>query len=160
MSSERRRVTADELGAWLIKGNDDLGGLRERFAREPHVRRWCVQRSYRLELTAAGQPVLFWASGSRRRAGGYGIWGLGRLTGPARRRDDADGWELPVDLTIAPPAGWVPRDRLRTHPDLADLEVLRQPQAANPSFVTVRQFAVIRALLCDADNIYERSVVL
>ena len=139
-------MSADDLGAWLIKGNADNADLHGRFAREPRVERWCVQPSYRLELMSAGQPVLFWGSGSRRRYAGYGIWGLGELTGPARRDDDG-GWWIPLDLTIVDPAGWVHRDVLRAHSDLDDLEVLRQPQAGNPSFVTRRQFEAIRRLL-------------
>ncbi|MEU4693656.1 hypothetical protein [Actinoplanes sp. NPDC023714] len=149
-------VRLEELGAWLLKGNADHGGLAERFAREPRVGRWCVQRSYRLELMRAGQPVLFWGSGSRRRGFPYGIWGLGKLIGPAEE-SAGNGWEVPLDLTIAPPEEWIPRERLRAHDELAGLEVLRQPQASNPSFVTKRQFA---ALTRDWDYIYERSVVL
>lgn len=139
-----RTVNPGNLGAWLIKGNADHVDLRGRFAREPHVERWCVQPSYRLGLMRAGQPVLFWGSGSRRRDVAYGIWGSGTLTGPARREDDGSGWWVPLDLTIAPPREWIGREVLRARPELADLEVLRQPQAANPSFVTRRQFAVIQ----------------
>ncbi|MEU4421053.1 hypothetical protein AB0F81_10525 [Actinoplanes sp. NPDC024001] len=141
---DARVVTRADLGAWLLKGNADLTGLLGRFADEPHVRRWCVQRSYRLELMEAGQPVLFWASGSRRRDLAYGIWGCGRLLGPPRPEADGPGWWVPLDLTIAPPSAWIGRDVLRVHRELADLEVLRQPQAANPSFVTVRQWEAIR----------------
>ncbi|WP_309238409.1 hypothetical protein [Actinoplanes aureus] len=141
----QRTVTADNLGAWLLKGNADHTDLRGRFAREPRVGRWCVQPSYRVRLMGAGQPVLFWGSGSRHRDVAYGIWGLGTLTGPARQEDDGSGWWVPLGLTIAPPDEWIRREVLRAHPELADLEVLRQPQAANPSFVTRRQFAVILA---------------
>ena len=139
------KVTGDDLGAWLLKGNADNVDLRGRFARDPRVERWCVQRSYRLDLMRAGQPVLFWASGSRRRDGGYGIWGWGRLRGPARPESDGPGWWVPLDLTIADSSAWIPREALRGRPELADLEVLRQPQAANPSYVSVRQLAAIRA---------------
>ena len=138
-------MSTDDLGAWLLKGNADNADLHGRFALQPHVERWCVQPSYRLGLMSAGQPVLFWGSGSRRRDAGYGIWGLGSLTGPARQEDE--GWWVPLDLTIADPAAWIHREVLRAHPDLDDLEVLRQPQAANPSFVTRRQFEAIRRLL-------------
>ncbi|MEU4562448.1 hypothetical protein AB0F72_29050 [Actinoplanes sp. NPDC023936] len=141
--SPTRAVAVEDLGAWLLKGNADHAGLRERFAVAPRVERWCVQPSYRLELMRAGQPVLFWGSGSRRRDSAYGIWGAGRLTGPPRR--DGDGWEVPLDLTIAPPEAWIPRSRIRSL--LPDIEVLRQPQGANPSYVTVRQYAVIMSLL-------------
>ena len=92
----------------------------------------------------AGQPVLFWASGSRRREFPYGIWGFGRLTGPAQRDPDDGRWRAFLDLTISPPAAWVSRQTVRADAALADLEVLRQPQAANPSFVTGPQLAVIR----------------
>jgi hypothetical protein len=141
---ETRRIRLDNLGAWLLKGNADRTDLADRFAQDPRVTRWCVTPSYRLGLMRAGHPVLFWASGSRRRGVAYGIWGFGELAGPAHR-DDVDGhsWWVPLDLIIADEAARVPREALRADPHLADLEVLRQPQAANPSFVTVRQLAAI-----------------
>ncbi|GIE82393.1 hypothetical protein Aph02nite_83430 [Actinoplanes philippinensis] len=145
MTDRGRLITATDLGAWLIRGNADRNDLLGRFAREPRIDRWCVRPGYRLDLTAAGQPVLFWGSGSRRRDVTYGVWGRGRLLGPARPRTDGDGWELPLDLTIAAPAAWTGRDELRAHDELAGLEVLRQPQGANPSFLTKRQFAALRA---------------
>jgi hypothetical protein len=137
---------ADDLGAWLLKGNADHADLEARFASEPRVTRWCVQPSYRLSLMRAGQPVLFWASGSRRRDVPYGIWGLGRLTGPPER--DADGGRfVPLDLVIAPAPARLRRELLRADRELAALEVLRQPQGSNPSFVTVPEFAAIERLL-------------
>ena len=139
---ENRRIHLDDLGAWLLKGNADHTDLAGRFEQDRRVTRWCVRPSYRLGLMRAGQPVLFWASGNRRRDLAYGIWGFGELTGPARR-DDVDGWSVPLDLLIVDDAARVPRQTLRADPHLADLEVLRQPQAANPSFVTVRQLAAI-----------------
>ena len=134
---------ADDLGAWLLKGNADHADLEARFASEPRVTRWCVQPSYRLSLMRAGQPVLFWASGSRRRDIPYGIWGLGRLAGPPDRDAAEGGWSVPLDLLILPEADRVRRELLRADTELAALEVFRQPQAANPSFVTRREFAAI-----------------
>jgi hypothetical protein len=138
-----RRVRLDNLGAWLLKGNADHTDLAGRFAGDPLVTRWCVQPSYRLQLMRAGQPALFWASGSRRRDAPYGIWGFGELTGPAVPDPGDGGWWLPLHLVIADEADRLPRQALRADPELADLEVLRQPQASNPSFVTVRQWAAI-----------------
>jgi hypothetical protein len=138
-----RRVTLEGLGAWVLKGNADRADLPGRFAVQPRITHWCVQPSYRTRLMRAGQPVLFWGSGSRRREIVYGVWGLGRLSGPAEQGHPGDGWQVPLDLVIADPTDWVSRDDLRHDPALADIEVLRQPQAANPSFVSVRQFAVI-----------------
>jgi hypothetical protein len=141
-----RRVHPGNLGAWLLKGNADRADLASRFANDPRVDRWCVQPSYRLELMRAGQPVLFWASGSRRRDIAYGIWGLGRLAGPPTQA--ADGvWHAWLDLIIAPEVERLRREVVRADDELAGLEVLRQPQAANPSFVTVREFAAIERLL-------------
>jgi hypothetical protein len=140
---ESRRVRLDDLGAWLLKGNADHTDLTDRFVRDPQVTQWCVQPNYRLRLMHAGQPVLFWASGSRRRDVPYGIWGFGELTGPAQHDAEHAGWWVPLHLVIAESADRLPRAKLRTDPELADLEVFRQPQAANPSFVTVRQLAAI-----------------
>jgi hypothetical protein len=152
------RVTGAELGAWLLKGNADQADLAGRFAADPRVTQWCVQPSYRTRLMGAGQPVVFWASGSRRRDLAYGIWGCGHLTGPARQ-DPQDGrWKAGLDLTIAPPTAWVSRQTIRADAALADLEVLRQPQAANPSFVTAEQFTVIRWYL-SGDAVTPRSRV-
>jgi hypothetical protein len=147
------RVTIAGLGAWLLKGNADQADLAGRFAADPHVSQWCVQPSYRTRLMRSGQPVVFWASGSRRRDLAYGIWGCGRLTGPAEQ-DPQDGrWKASLDLTIAPPTAWVSRPTIRADAALADLEVLRQPQAANPSFLTAAQFAVVRwYLLADRED--------
>src|SRR3954451_7347015 len=138
-----RRVSLDDLGAWLIKGNADRTDLAARFAVSPKVTDWCVQPSYRTDLMGESQSVVFWASGSRARLP-YGVWGIGRLTGPPRR--DAVGGRLrvPLDLTIRKPAMRLPRTQLRADPRLADLEVLRQPQAANPSYLTVVQFAALQ----------------
>ena len=75
-------VTADRLGAWLLKVNptvtdlgDDpgtaLAALTER----------CVRPGYRLRLVRPGQPVLLWVSGGSR-ACPPGIWATGTVTGP------------------------------------------------------------------------------
>ena len=146
-SAASRRVTLDDLGAWLVKGNADQADLLGRFREDPRVTTWCVQPTYRIHLIRAGQPVLFWASGSRSRTIPYGIWGLGHTTGPARRDASGDGWSIPLDLVMAEPADRVGREELRHDPALHDLEVLRQPVGANPSFVTVEQFTAVRRYL-------------
>jgi hypothetical protein len=141
-SADHRRVSLEDLGAWLLKGNADRGELMTRFARDPRVTRWCVQLNYRLGLMRAGQPVLFWASGNRKRTVPYGIWGGGRLEGPAEAGPDG-GWSVPLDLVIAEVGDRLPRATLASDPRLAGLEVLRQPQGGNPSFVTRAELAVL-----------------
>jgi hypothetical protein len=139
-------VKSSDLGAWVLKGNADHTDLIDRFARDRRVSRWCVRPSYRLGLMRDGQPVLFWGSGSKNRLVPYGIWGLGKLAGEPVRAGAEGGWSVPLELEIAERDAWLPRQVLRDDPRLAALEVLRQPQGANPSFVTVRQFAAIQEL--------------
>ena len=131
----------DDLGAWLIKGNADRTDLDGRFARDPVVSSWCVRPGYRAGLMAAGQPVVFWASGSRGRLP-YGVWGVGRVSGPPRW--DGGSLTVPLALTIWTPERRLPRGVLRADPRLADAEVIRQPQGANPSYLTAAQFDALR----------------
>lgn len=128
-------VTLENLGAWVLKGNADRVDLESRFAVDPRVEQWCVRPGYRARLMRAGQPAVFWASGSR-----AGVWGIGRVTGEVFVGPDG-AWHVPLDLTIS---GRVPRAELRADHRLDDCEVFRQPQGSNPSFLTVEQFAVVR----------------
>ncbi len=139
-------MSVDDLGAWLIKGNADLVDLAGRFARDPVVRRWCVQPSYRTRLMRAGQPLVFWARGSRHRLA-YGVWGIGRLAGEPRPDPGGGRPWVPLDLVIWEPARRVSRAEIRADSRLADLEVFRQPQGSNPSYLTVAQFAALRSLV-------------
>jgi hypothetical protein len=45
------------------------------------------------------------------------------------------------------PARRVSRAEIRADSRLADLEVFRQPQGSNPSYLTVAQFAALRSLV-------------
>jgi hypothetical protein len=141
-----RLVRLADLGAWLLKGAADRRDLATRFARDPHVDMWGVHPSYRTALMAAGQPALFWGSGSRQRIP-YGIWGLGTVTGEPFYSPDAGRWVVPLDLTINDQTAWVRRDELRGDPRLAQIEVLRQPQAANPSYLTRAEFEALQNYL-------------
>ena len=137
-----RGVSEADLGAWVIKGNADTTDLVARFARDPHIREWCVRPGYRARLMKAGQVVIFWASGNHGRLN-YGVWGIGQLTGPATAKCADEPWSVPMDLRILPAHQRVRREQVRADPRLADIEVLRQPQAATPSFLTVLQFAAL-----------------
>ena len=146
-----RRVRAENLGAWLLKGNADRVDLAGRFERDPRVASWCVQPGYRTRLMLAGQRVVFWASGSRGRLA-YGVWGSGVVTGPAVPHAGDGRWHVPLDLTIDPPERWMSRVALRADPRLAGAEVFRQPQAANPSFLTVAEVAALDELRATASG--------
>jgi hypothetical protein len=141
-----RKVDLADLGAWLLKGNADRRDLAARFATDPRVETWGVHPSYRTAMMAAGQPVLFWGSGSRHRLP-YGIWGSGEVAGPPAYYPEAGRWLVPLNVVIWDRDEWVPRTELRGDPQLAGLEVLRQPQAANPSYVTKAELAALRDFL-------------
>ncbi|WP_435123628.1 hypothetical protein [Micromonospora tulbaghiae] len=143
-----RRVTLDDLGAWLLKGNADATDLAARFAADPRVTGWCVRPGYRVRLMRAGQPVVFWAGGSRGRAP-YGVWGVGRIAAAPEPGAPGRPWTAPLDLTILDEPLRVRRDLLRADLRLAGAEVFRQPQAANPSYLTVTQFEALRGYLPD-----------
>jgi hypothetical protein len=52
---------------------------------------------------------------------------------------------VPMDLLVWEPAARVSRDQLRADDRLRALEVLRQPQGSNPSYLTKDQFAAVLA---------------
>ncbi|WP_207921542.1 hypothetical protein [Micromonospora sp. KC721] len=137
-----RHVTAQNLGAWLLKGNADVGDLDARLAADPWVGGWCVRPGYRVRMMTGGQPVVLWASGSRR-ARGYGVWGVGRVTGPPVPGRPGQPWTVPLDLAVLDPPDRVPRAVLRADPRLVGAEVLRQPMGANPSWLTVAEYAAL-----------------
>jgi hypothetical protein len=138
-----RLVSPDNLGAWLIKCNADVTGIAGMVRRGEPVGKWCVQPSYRTALMRRGQRVIFWVSGSRRRR--PGIWGLGWLAGGAVADPDADRPRLrvPLDVVFLADADRVDRDALGADARLCDLEVLRMPQASNPSFVSAAHLSII-----------------
>jgi hypothetical protein len=138
-------VTDAVLGAWLVKGNADRTDLVERLRHEPRVERWCVQPGYRARMMRAGQPVVLWVSGSRGR-GPYGVAGIGRLAGAAASDPHGGRWSVPLDLVAWDADRWIPRCDVRAVARLAGVEVLRQPQAANPSFLTLDEFDALRLL--------------
>ena len=154
MATRTRAVTADSLGAWLIKGNGDVSPVDDLIRAEfSTVAGWCVRHTYRADLVGPGQPVLFWVSGS---SGAHpaGIYAEGHTTGHASA-DLADGqWmdpeergpvklSMPVRLrALAEP---VLRSDLLDHPCLSNIEVLKMAAGSNPSFVSSGDLAALGA---------------
>ncbi|WP_239118380.1 hypothetical protein [Paractinoplanes ferrugineus] len=137
-------MSLEDLGAWLLKANGETSDIAEVAGRREPVRRWCVRAGYRARLMAAGQPVVLWVSGDRRRVT-PGVWAVGELGGPAAVMDGK--LRVPLELRWLTEEQRVHRDLVRSDEGLAALEVLRQPQAANPSFVSTEQMAVLRTYL-------------
>jgi hypothetical protein len=139
-------VALGNLGAWLLKANGVTSDIADVAARRQPIRRWCVRPGYRTRLMTAGQPVIFWISGDRRRVR-PGIWAVGEVSGWPRVMDGK--LRVPLELRWLDEDQRVHRDILRADEGLATLEVLRQPQAANPSFVTTEQMTALRVYLQD-----------
>ncbi|HEV7188428.1 MAG TPA: hypothetical protein VGN28_11085 [Blastococcus sp.] len=135
-------LVAGDVACWVLKTTLPpeaiVAGWRP--GDEEALRR-CVRSSYRLDLMAAGQPVLLWVSGRDR----PGVHALGVVAGTVTT--DADAPVVPVRLTrLAEP---VARAELLANPAVRDAEVLRMPAGSNPSWLSARQFAALLARVRD-----------
>ncbi len=136
-----RAVTAESLGAWVVKANPALTSVAS-MAGDGYagVSRWCVRPSYRTSLVAPGQPVLLWVSGDDPDFPA-GFHASGEVTGPCRLRNGQR--EMPMRLRALPAP--VRRSELLLVPVLARAEVVRMPAGSNPSYLDRRQYAALRA---------------
>jgi hypothetical protein len=141
-------LTAESLGAWLLKANP-AGGAVEELVRSgfEDVTTRCVRPSYRTALVAEGQPVLLWVSG-RDPLHPAGLHAAGWTTGPVA--GSPDGPVMPVRLLPLSPI--VARQALVEHPLLRDLEVLRMPAGSNPSYLDVTQYTALRVAFPQVDR--------
>lgn len=132
-------MTAETLGAWVIKCNPrktPVGPMQAAGETKPS---WCVAANYRSRLIRPGQRVLFWVSSHPQR----GVWGAGRVTGELT---DEDGrLHVPVHIPLFPHP--LTASRLLSIPGLTSMEVFRSPQQANPSWVSTAELALLAPLL-------------
>jgi hypothetical protein len=155
-----RRVTLANLGAWMITCNPKVWDLATFLELDEEViEDWSVVPSYRTELMAAGQPIMFWVTGADDDSPEPGLWGAGVVTGEVGTRPVADNPGLwldeqrqrrrrafvPIELRLLGKP--IPRSELRADPRLAGMEVLRQPQMANPLVVTRKELEAIDEFL-------------
>ncbi|MCO1594869.1 EVE domain-containing protein [Micromonospora sp. RHAY321] len=157
----KRLVTVENLGAWMLKCNPEVWDLAAFVADGGEtIDRWSVVPSYRTALMAEGQQVLFWVTGQGRAYPEPGLWGWGRVLGPAGYVDTSDEdqgyWSddnqrrqskhfVPVDIQLFEEP--IHRATLKGSRRLAALEVFRQPQMGNPLAVTKAELAVLGKLL-------------
>lgn len=133
------RITAQTLGAWVIKCNPrrtPLDGMRAAGVANPS---WCVATNYRSRLIRPGQRVLFWVSAHPQR----GVWGDGRVTGDLI--EEAGQLRVPVHIPLLSEP--LTAAELRSVPGLQSMEVFRSPQQANPSWVSAEEMALLAPLL-------------
>ena len=151
-------VERARLGAWLLKANPVVWDLRAFLdAGERRVTSWSVRPGYRSALMAPDDRVLFWVSGDGRQGFARGVWGLGRVVAEAEPwSEDARGYwraadghhsiRARVEVDIALLEEPVTNVELKAA-GIGDLEVQRQPFAANPSWVSREQLSELEDLL-------------
>lgn len=156
-------ITEENLGAWLLKCDPtskfDLPAAMADGV--DTITDWSVVPGYRSELMAPGDKVVFWVSGNGRIMT-RGIWGIGHVTDYVQdsvpddfQMGDINYWKdeearLAVELSI--PVDVPLFDDALSAFDLegagiVDLEVHRQAQGSNPSWVSKEQLAALEALL-------------
>lgn len=159
------RVVSDAtLGAWVLKCDPSVWDIDEFMADgNTYVDAWSVENNYRSRLMANGQPAVLWVSGSKARKVTPGIWGAGHIVGPSEwnawmsdDNPDTGHWldlrkmqkaEFSVPLNIELLPSPVSREQFKSDKILAGVEVIRQPQGSNPSFLTKREFASLWRLI-------------
>ncbi|HXH77677.1 hypothetical protein [Nocardioides sp.] len=145
------RISADNLGAWLIKCQPRVNPELPRSIRagdtQP-ITRWCVADNYRSRMMGPGDRAVLWVSGDGRELA-RGIWGLGWVTGPVRPMVDelgveTDKLEVPLHLPLL--SSGLRAEEIKAA-GVTDLEVLRLPQGSNPSWVSLDQLTVLAELV-------------
>lgn len=160
-------ITDETFGAWLLKCNPDVWDVVG-FMGDGNdlIDDWTVLDNYRSARMKAGDPVVFWISGPAR--GGPlepGVWGVGYLTGTLEvvaefdEEEDQEHTDYWLDLEAKARARFfvpcaiplfdlpIARTDLKAHRVLADVEVIRQPEMGNPSWLTKGQWAALQDLL-------------
>ena len=158
-----RRITDDNLGAWLIKCDPttkyNLPAAMQ--AGITVVDNWSVVDNYRSRMMKPGDRAILWVSGNERLME-RGIWGVGWVTGYVQDTiyeelepgdetfwySEADRLAVTNDIDLDIPLF----DAALTAAEIAaagitDLEVQQIAQMSNPSWVSTEQLSRLRPLL-------------
>src|SRR5829696_172281 len=160
MSRERRllkqQLTRDDIGGGLFKCNPREWDIEAAIRDGRRIESWRVRESYRLSLIQAGDPAILWVTGSTGAHPEPGIWAVGYTTGELfdeSRNDDywvnkEQGQQKAIYAGLLMwPISVVPRERVVANSALGELEILRQAQMSNPSYLTPSQRQVIASLV-------------
>jgi hypothetical protein len=148
--TEKRKLDRDSVGAWLITCNpNDIYDPTDVADARLHVFSWSLAGNYRTELVQPGDEILLWVGGSARRGHVPGVWALGVVIGEVFEGEgDPESWidkerarenrpYVPMAMTwLEPP---LPKTALAEDAVLSNIEVLRMPRMANPSFLSTEE---------------------
>ncbi|WP_328856039.1 hypothetical protein OG579_11500 [Williamsia herbipolensis] len=147
-----RKVAESSLGAWVFTVNGARwDSVVEIASQGGRLTTRCVAANYRKDVMAARQRALLWVSGPPHGPRPRGIAGLGWITGPSEidpeNDSDEPSWLAHTDIRLLADAERVRATDLGEIPGVAGMEILRLPQASNPSWVTRAEMALIEPLL-------------
>ena len=166
------KITASNFGAWLIKCDPKVWNLSRAMKDGlPGIGGWSVADNYRSESMEAGDDIVFWVSGTSRKELRPGVWGIGKLTSE-RYWEEADedlagsywedekkgaepGYTIETDIRLIADENYrrkVSRESLMGLKAFNSMEVLKQPQGSNPSFLTKAEFRALEKLLNRGSN--------
>lgn len=155
---ERVLAGAADVGAWLFRCNprdywDIIGALAD----GKIVNNWRAFPSYRLGLIIAGQPVVLWVTGRSGRKPEPGIWMAGFTTGEIIDNGQGDEYWLDeaeqrkprpyVELSMTQLDPVLLRERVAADVRTARMEILRNPQMGNPSYLTHDEKAAVEEMI-------------
>ena len=149
------RISEIDVGGWLLRCNPKVWDVDAALGAGVVISGWRVVPSYRLELIRADQPVALWVTGPRT-SGRRGIWFAGHMTGEIGEDVGDEHWvDEEEQNTISVYAGvrlaavnpWITSARIEADPRTQNLEVIRAPQIANPSYITSEEHEALADLM-------------
>jgi hypothetical protein len=151
----RQQLTRDDIGGWLFKCNPREWDIEAALRDGQRIDSWRVRENYRLSLIRPGDPAVVWVTGSAGANPEAGIWAVGYTTGDLFDGHGGDYWvneERGQQLAVYAgllmwPIAVVPRERIAAHPATNDLEILRQAQISNPSYLTPEHHEAIASMV-------------
>jgi hypothetical protein len=148
------------FGGWLLRCDPTTWDLAQFLDDgETRLESWSV--THRAHLISPGDPAVFWVSktGARKAKLTPGIWGTGTIASEVYKNQAGDYWldedkarrtHWYVDVTGSLFVTPVSQATVEATAALADMEALRAPRVGNPVWLTVDEFAAIKALCASA----------
>lgn len=145
-----------DVGAWLFKCSPEEWDIQAALRDRKAFTAWRVHPTYRLRLIESGDPAVLWVTGRQDASMPPGIWLAGHTTGELFEGrgdeywlDPREGqrWSTFAGLRLSRLPKPLTRMTLAADPATSDMEVLRQPQMSNPSYLTPVQHLAVERMI-------------